>query len=133
VFARKDLNFSLMSERDKRQIVAEVNILKDLSALVKRSAREADRAGLPPRGLDEDKVWNILMQLLKALVYCHHPNATGSASSSSSHSSGHHRTLSAGSDGEIKRPQILHRDIKPDNGGLVSSSSSSSSSSRIFG
>jgi serine/threonine protein kinase len=139
-----------MSERDKRQIVAEVNILKDLhhdnivryydrmvdrdsgvlyilteycgggdlSALIKRSAREAEKAGLPPRGLDEDKVWNILMQLLKALVYCHHPNAISNGSSSeNAHSTGHQRSPSlGGSDSEPRRAQILHRDLKPDNG-----------------
>jgi serine/threonine protein kinase len=140
-----------MSERDKRQIVAEVNILKDLhhehivryhdrmvdrdagtlyilmefcgggdlSSLIKRSAREAERAGMPPRGLDEEKVWNILMQLLRALVYCHHPNAAaGNASSSGSQPPAHQRSpsMGGGGDGEVKRAQILHRDLKPDNG-----------------
>ncbi|KAG8762465.1 G2-specific serine/threonine protein kinase, partial [Serendipita sp. 405] len=31
IYARKELNFERMSDRDKKQIVAEVNILKDLN------------------------------------------------------------------------------------------------------
>jgi NIMA (never in mitosis gene a)-related kinase 2 len=137
-----------MSERDRRQIVAEVNILKDLhnphivryhdryvdrdagilyivmeycaggdlAALIKRSAREQERAGVTsPRGLDEDKVWNYLMQILRALAYCHHPNHT--LSSSGTHVATHESRASLGSaEGDGKRPQILHRDLKPDNG-----------------
>ncbi|KAH9949050.1 kinase-like protein [Amylocystis lapponica] len=129
IFARKELNFERMSERDRKQIVSEVNILKDLhhEHIVRYHDRHVDRdAGIlyilmeycgggdlstvikqaqrQGRPIPEDTVWNYFMQILLALNHCHHPN-------------GHGRSGSAASDGENKekRPQILHRDLKPDN------------------
>ncbi|TBU48633.1 kinase-like protein [Dichomitus squalens] len=131
IFARKELNFERMTERDRKQIVAEVNILKDLhhEHIVRYHDRHVDRdAGIlyilmefcgggdlstvikqaqrHNRLIPEDTIWNYFMQILLALNYCHHPN------------SGHGRTSSVGtpdSDGKEKRAQILHRDLKPDN------------------
>ncbi|KAI0633514.1 kinase-like domain-containing protein [Trametes polyzona] len=130
IFARKELNFERMTERDRKQIVAEVNILKDLhhEHIVRYHDRHVDRdAGIlyilmefcgggdlssiikhaqrHSRPIPEDTIWNYFMQILLALNHCHHPN------------SGHGRTSSAGSDadGKDRRAQILHRDLKPDN------------------
>ncbi|KAJ6591616.1 kinase-like domain-containing protein [Mycena vulgaris] len=131
IFARKELNFERMSERDRKQIVAEVNILKDLhhDHIVRYHDRYVDRdAGIlyilmeycgggdlstvikqavkQNRPISEDAVWAYFMQILLALNHCHN---TG----------GHGRTASAGSASEIegkeRRAQILHRDLKPDN------------------
>jgi serine/threonine protein kinase len=44
-------------------IFMELSPSGDLPSLIKRSAHEAERAGMPPRGLDEEKACNILMQL----------------------------------------------------------------------
>ncbi|KAJ7890575.1 kinase-like domain-containing protein [Mycena olivaceomarginata] len=115
IFARKELNFDRMNERDRKQIVAEVNILKDLhhdhivryhdrlrgdlSTVIKQAVKQN-------RPIAEDAVWAYFMQILLALSHCHN---TG----------GHGRTSSAGSatevDGKERRAQILHRDLKPDN------------------
>ncbi|KAI0368360.1 kinase-like protein [Pilatotrama ljubarskyi] len=130
IFARKELNFERMTERDRKQIVAEVNILKDLhhEHIVRYHDRHVDReAGIlyilmefcgggdlssiikqaqrHNRPIPEDTIWNYFMQILLALEHCHHPNG------------GHGRTSSVGTEGEGKerRAQILHRDLKPDN------------------
>ncbi|PBK97889.1 kinase-like protein [Armillaria gallica] len=131
IFARKELDFERMNERDRKQIVAEVNILKDLhhDHIVRYHDRHVDRdAGIlyilmeycgggdlsniikqavkHNRPIPEDTVWNYFMQILLALHHCHHPNANG-----------HGRSGSTGStDGDKeRRAQILHRDLKPDN------------------
>ncbi|KAI0085015.1 kinase-like domain-containing protein [Irpex rosettiformis] len=130
IFARKELNFERMSERDRKQIVSEVNILKDLhhehivryhDRYVDRDAgilyilmefcgggdlssviKQAQRHGRP---IPEDTVWNYFMQILLALNHCHNPHSTGRLSSGGSGSS----------EERERRPQILHRDLKPDN------------------
>ncbi|KAF8216450.1 kinase-like domain-containing protein [Mycena galopus ATCC 62051] len=131
IFARKELNFERMNERDRKQIVAEVNILNGLhhDHIVRYHDRYVDRdAGIlyilmeycgggdlsavikqavkQNRPIAEDAVWAYFMQILLALNHCHN---TG----------GHGRTASAGSgseiDGKERRAQILHRDLKPDN------------------
>ncbi|KAI5887708.1 kinase-like protein [Schizophyllum commune H4-8] len=129
VFARKELNFERMSERDRKQIVAEVNILKDLhhDHIVRYHDRYVDRdAGIlyivmeycgggdlstiikqatkHNRPIPEDTIWNYFLQILLALQHCHHPH-------------GHDRSGSNGleGDGKERRAQILHRDLKPDN------------------
>lgn len=73
----------------------------DLSTVIKQAIK-CDRL------LPEDTIWNYFMQILLALHHCHHPNGHGRSGSGSS------GTFDA--DGKEKRSQILHRDIKPDNG-----------------
>ncbi|CAL1705864.1 unnamed protein product [Somion occarium] len=132
IFARKELNFERMSERDRKQIVAEVNILKDLhhEHIVRYHDRYVDRdAGIlyivmeycgggdlstvikqaqrHGRAIPEDTIWNYFMQILLALNHCHNPNGHGRSSSSAGSGSGE--------ENKEKRPQILHRDLKPDN------------------
>lgn len=63
----------------------------DLSTVIKQSSKQG-------RPIPEDVIWNYFMQILLALCHCHHPNGTGTKAEAS------------------KRPQILHRDLKPDNG-----------------
>lgn len=70
----------------------------DLSSVIKQAQRQN-------RPIPEDTVWNYFMQILLALNHCHHPNGHGRAGSSS-----------GTDDGRERRPQILHRDLKPDNG-----------------
>lgn len=134
-----------MSDRDRKQIVAEVcvftpflhslapslhrNILKDLNHehIVRYHDRYVDRdAGIlyiimeycgggdlsgiikqalkHNRPVSEDTIWNYFMQILLALQHCHHPP-----------------NQSPDLDSKERRPQILHRDIKPDNGAYLDS------------
>lgn len=71
----------------------------DLSTVIKHAQRHG-------RPIPEDTIWNYFMQILLALNYCHHPT--------------NHSRLSGGSsgddEGKERRAQILHRDLKPDNG-----------------
>ena len=59
------------------------------------------------------------MQILLALQLCHHPNGQLHARSNSS--SGGSSAVNDGGDGSSgggKKVQILHRDLKPDNGAV---------------
>jgi serine/threonine protein kinase len=64
------------------------------------------------RPIPEDTIWNYFLQIVLALHHCHHPNGHGRSASGSS------GTGSSGldADGKDRRAQILHRDLKPDNG-----------------
>lgn len=120
VFARKELNFERMTERDRKQIVAEVNILKDLchENIVRYHDRHVDRengilyilmefcgggdlgtiiknCSRSGRPLPEDTIWSYFLQILLALQHCHSPPESTS--------------------GTPLRQQILHRDLKPEN------------------
>ncbi|KAH9970160.1 kinase-like domain-containing protein [Russula compacta] len=129
ILARKEIDFERMNERDRKQVVAEVNILKDLdhAHIVQYYDRYVDRdagtlyilmeycgggdlssvikqAQKHNRLIPEETIWHYFMQTLLALHYCHHPN-------------GNLRSGSSVGDGESKerRAPILHRDLKPDN------------------
>ncbi|CAE6499283.1 unnamed protein product [Rhizoctonia solani] len=127
LFARKELNFERMTERDRKQIVAEVNILKDLKHdhIVRYHDRYVDRDNgilyilmeycgggdlsgaikqmrRQNKHIAEDTVWSYFAQILLALHHCHFPNSKPSTE---------------GSNLVQPRPtqQILHRDLKPEN------------------
>ena len=67
----------------------------DLSSMIKQVQK--NNCLIP-----EETVWHYFMQILLALHYCHHPNASS-------------RSGGSDAEGERKAP-ILHRDIKLDNG-----------------
>lgn len=64
----------------------------DLSSIIKQAQKHN-------RLVPEDTIWHYFMQILLALQHCHHPPTQGKDS-----------------EGRERRPQILHRDLKPDNG-----------------
>lgn len=66
----------------------------DLSSIVKQAQKHN-------RLVPEDTIWHYFMQILLALQHCHHPPCQGKDG-----------------EGRERRPQILHRDLKPDNGKL---------------
>ncbi|THU92848.1 kinase-like protein [Dendrothele bispora CBS 962.96] len=129
IFARKELNWAKMSDRDKNRIMAEVEILEYLhhDHIVRYRGHYVDEeAGMlyifmeycgggdlseiikQGQHIPERQIWCYLVQILLALQHCHHPNEHG-------------RNRSTGSAGVVenadkeRRAQILHRDVKPDN------------------
>lgn len=143
LFARKELKFERMSERDKKQIVAEVNILRTLrhENVVRYEERsiDADRGILyivmeycgggdlgsviqkcrkSKTLLPEDTVWSYLAQMTLALDACHYRGGLTAASISGA--MGRSRdslgfTLNPPEDSKTKGNAILHRDLKPEN------------------
>ncbi|KAF8320688.1 Pkinase-domain-containing protein [Clavulina sp. PMI_390] len=129
LFARKELNFERMTDKDRKQIVAEVNILKDLKHenIVRYINRYVDHearilyilmeycgggdlgaiianARRQSRPLPEDQIWNYFVQMLLALHYCHVPGSRGQAD-----------VTAPVTDSSASSKQILHRDLKPEN------------------
>ncbi|KAJ2958460.1 hypothetical protein NQZ79_g5925 [Umbelopsis isabellina] len=121
ILACKEIDYRKMSEKEKRQLVAEVNILRELKHpnIVRYYERIIDRKNCmlyilmeycdggdlssvirkckqEGKYLQEEVIWVLFTQLLMALRECHH-GKTGRE--------------------ESKEPiAILHRDLKPDNG-----------------
>lgn len=118
VLVWKEINFEKMSSREKQQLVTEVNLLKELSHpnIVKYVDRIVDKAnsrvyiimeycskgdlGSELRKskqthtfIEEEIIWKISYQLLRALEYCHsrQPDSRG------------------------RGGKVIHRDIKPAN------------------
>jgi serine/threonine protein kinase len=79
----------------------------DLSTVIKQAMKHN-------RPIREDTIWNYFLQILLALHHCHHPNGHGRSGSGTSTNGG-----SLEADGSERRPQILHRDLKPDNGAFI--------------
>jgi len=80
----------------------------DLSNVIKQALKTN-------RLIPEDTIWNYFMQILLALYHCHHPDGNGRAGingvgDGAGHGSGTFVPV------KTKRAQILHRDLKPDNG-----------------
>ncbi|RKP02987.1 hypothetical protein CXG81DRAFT_4810, partial [Caulochytrium protostelioides] len=113
VLACKEIDYRKMSEKEKKQLVSEVNILRELRHpnIVRYYERYVDRENCliyilmeyceggdlaaiikrcksEEKRIPEDIIWNLFVQLLHAVNECHHGRA---------------------------HPPILHRDIKPDN------------------
>ena len=78
----------------------------DLSTIIKQATKQN-------KPLPEDTIWNYFLQILLALHYCHHPNAHVSTPAEGS------ANFAGPWDADVpRRTQILHRDLKPDNGPL---------------
>jgi len=82
----------------------------DLSNVIKQ-ALKANRL------IPEDTIWNYFMQILLALYHCHHPDGNGRTGISGvAPGDGAGYGSGAFVPVKTKRAQILHRDLKPDNG-----------------
>ncbi|KAI9105610.1 kinase-like domain-containing protein [Phlyctochytrium arcticum] len=124
IFARKEIDYRRMSAREKKQLVAEVNILRELRHpnIVRYFEREVDRDNClmyiymeyceggdlaavirrykkRGRRFSEQSIWKYLAQLLQALHECHCPTQNKEEATRSGN----------------RRPTVLHRDLKPDN------------------
>lgn len=123
LFARKELNFERMNERDRKHIVSEVNILRTLQHgnVVRYEERYVDtengilyivmelceggdlgsvikRCRRTKTHLPEESVWSFFSQMTAALEACHY------------------RTIAPTTPGAPRTVQaILHRDLKPEN------------------
>ncbi|WWC91663.1 uncharacterized protein L201_006609 [Kwoniella dendrophila CBS 6074] len=137
-FALKQLDYSKMTEKDRKQILAEVAILDSLKhrnivQLIQKIKdpkneriyivmeyctsgdlgtliRKAQRSNQP---IHEDKIWNIFLQITLALHHCHWPAERPSKLGLARLSQGNQQQQTA--DGGIARYQVLHRDLKPEN------------------
>ncbi|KAJ3214049.1 hypothetical protein HDU81_001795, partial [Chytriomyces hyalinus] len=97
LLVRKEIDYGKMTEKEKKQLVAEVNILRELRHpnIVRYYERFVDRPGSriyiimewceggdlagiikqckkENKRLPEDVIWNLMTQLLLALQECHH-------------------------------------------------------------
>ncbi|ODQ51603.1 kinase-like protein, partial [Saitoella complicata NRRL Y-17804] len=133
IFARKEIDWRLMSDAEKHQLVAEVNILDQIRHpnIVRYYSREVKRdacliylymeycgGGDLGRWLEEyrrrgervgeEDVWELFGQLVSALHECHNPPS-----------------ITAATRGREARKTILHRDLKPENIFLSTPTSSS--------
>jgi NIMA (never in mitosis gene a)-related kinase len=83
----------------------------DLSTVIKQAEKTN-------RQIPEDTIWNYFMQILLALHHCHHPNGQGRASGGPGTGIVDQvgNGLGSGACAKERRAQILHRDLKPDNG-----------------
>lgn len=122
LFARKELNFERMNERDRKHIVSEVNILRTLrhENVVRYEERYVDtengilyivmelceggdlgsvikKCRRTKTHLPEETVWGFFAQMTAALEACHY------------------RSTTPASDGIRTMQAILHRDLKPEN------------------
>jgi NIMA (never in mitosis gene a)-related kinase len=62
--------------------------------------------------MNEEKIWNIFLQITLALNHCHWPNERTSEQNGRLSS----RLSGTGDNGSNGRYQVLHRDLKPENG-----------------
>ena len=140
----KEINFGKMTEKEKGQLVAEVNILRELKNpfIVRYHDRIIDKASTTiyiimehcsggdlnklinmhkkaGTNINEDEIWKVLSQCILALKACHHRTESSTTTSgkeppASSDSNGGGGTGGAGVGGGSAGP-VLHRDLKPAN------------------
>ncbi|KIR51410.1 NEK protein kinase [Cryptococcus gattii Ru294] len=133
-FALKQLDYSKMTEKDRKQILAEVAILDSLKHrnivqliqkikdpkneriyIVMEYCTSGDLGTLIRRAqrnnssIPEDKIWNIFLQIVLALHHCHWP------AERSVNSGGRQSVVAPSTDAGVARYQVLHRDLKPEN------------------
>ncbi|OXC70621.1 hypothetical protein AYX13_00598 [Cryptococcus neoformans] len=133
-FALKQLDYSKMTEKDRKQILAEVAILDSLKHrnivqliqkikdpkneriyIVMEYCTSGDLGTLIRRAqrnnsfLPEDKIWNIFLQIVLALHHCHWP------AERPANTGGRQSVVAPSTDGGVARYQVLHRDLKPEN------------------
>ncbi|KIR29347.1 NEK protein kinase [Cryptococcus deuterogattii LA55] len=133
-FALKQLDYSKMTEKDRKQILAEVAILDSLKHrnivqliqkikdpkneriyIVMEYCTSGDLGTLIRRAqrnnssIPEDKIWNIFLQIVLALHHCHWP------AERSVNTGGRQSVVAPSTDGGVARYQVLHRDLKPEN------------------
>ncbi|KAN0064680.1 hypothetical protein ACQY0O_002310 [Thecaphora frezii] len=136
LFARKELKFERMSERDKKQIVAEVNILRQLKHenIVQYVERSIDSdAGIlyivmeycsggdllkiinhhrrVCSRIPEETIWSYIAQLVVALDACHYHGDFTVASIANDDRTDWNSIAVDHNQGRA----ILHRDLKPEN------------------
>ena len=76
----------------------------DLSTIISQAMKQN-------RPIPEDTIWHYFLQILQALRHCHHPNDNIRPANGSAINGG-----PIDAEGGSRRVQILHRDLKPDNG-----------------
>ncbi|ORZ29748.1 kinase-like domain-containing protein, partial [Catenaria anguillulae PL171] len=131
IMARKEIDYRRMKEKERRQLVQEVNILRELAHpnIVKYYSRYVDRESCVinilmeyceagdlsrvikdhkqrGRWISEEVVWTFAAQLIAALHECHHAYAERKRDEG---------IASGGNTGAGEGGAVLHRDIKPDN------------------
>jgi serine/threonine protein kinase len=101
---------SLIRDPTKRlgQLTPQYCTSGDLGTLI----RKAQRSNTP---LNEDKIWNIFLQIVQALHHCHWPEERAAAGRMGVAQRG--GATGAEKDREA-RYQVMHRDLKPENGVL---------------
>ncbi|WVN84935.1 uncharacterized protein L203_100072 [Cryptococcus depauperatus CBS 7841] len=134
-FALKQLDYSKMTDKDRKQILAEVAILESLKHrnivqliqkikdtknekiyIVMEYCTSGDLGSLIRRGqrngqnIPEDRIWNIFLQIVLALHHCHWPTERQTRITN-----GGKQSTPLQTDGSSARYQVLHRDLKPEN------------------
>ncbi|UZJ56454.1 hypothetical protein CBS101457_005774 [Exobasidium rhododendri] len=137
IFARKELQFDRMTDRDRKQIVAEVNILRGLQHenIVKYEERFIDRENQilyivmeyceggdlgstikrcrkTSTLLPEEMVWSYVSQMVLGLDACHYRGQQPPAGPSCNNNGG---SASPTEEMTIPSSAVLHRDLKPEN------------------
>lgn len=140
VCALKELDYSRMPPKDRKQMLQEVSILDSLHhenvvQLIDKIIDKAQQklyivmeycgggdlssiislAKRQGKSIPETKIWSIFVQLVLALHHCHWPEERGMSSSESDGSLGATARASATMKKMVGAGQVLHRDLKPEN------------------